>query len=77
MARPKEGRASAIKEKLEDLKGKGKNTSGLEEDLEDAETDINDAKDAVGRKAFKEANEDLKGAYQKFRDIAEKAKGLE
>lgn len=69
-------RAAAIKAKVQELKQQGKDTTEIEVELEDAEEDINDAEDAIGRKAFKEANEDLKGAYQKFRNIAEKAKGL-
>ena len=71
-----EERASAIKAKVQELKQQGKDTTEIEVELEDAEGDIDDAEDAIGRKAFKEANEDLKGAYQKFRSIAEKAKGL-
>jgi len=71
-----EERAAAIKAKVQELKQQGKDTTEIEVELEDAEGDIDDAEDAIGRKAFKEANEDLKGAYQKFRSIAEKAKRL-
>lgn len=71
-----EERAAAMKAKVNELKGQGKNTTEVESDLEDAEGDVDAAQAAIGRKAFKEANEDLKGAYQKFRDIAQKAKGL-
>lgn len=69
-----EDRAIAIKTKVKELKDKGQDTSELDNDLEDAEKEISDAKDNISRKAFKEASEDLKGAYQKFREIAEKAK---
>lgn len=69
-----EDRAVAIKAKVKELKDKERDTSELDNDLEDAEKEISDARDNIGRKAFKEANEDLKGAYQKFREIAEKAK---
>ena len=69
-------RAADMDEKLQELKGQGKDTTELEEELDEAEIDIDDAKEAIGKKEFKEANEDLKGAYQKFRSIAEKAKGL-
>ena len=71
-----EERAAAIKAKVQELKQQGKDTTEIEVELEDAEKDIDDAEDAIGRKSFKEANEDLKGAYQKFRNIAQKAKGL-
>lgn len=71
-----EDRAAAIRAKIEELKAAGKDTSALEADLADAEKKIDEAQEEVGRKAFREANEDLKGAYQKFRDIAQKAKGL-
>ena len=71
-----EDRAAAIKAKILELKANGKDTADIEGDLDSAEEDIDNAQDATGRKAFKEANEDLKGAYQKFRNIAEKAKGL-
>lgn len=72
-----EDRAAAIKIKVKELKDKGQDASELENDLEDAEKEISDAKDNIGIKAFKEANEDLKGAYQKFREIAEKAKKIQ
>lgn len=72
-----EERAAAMKAKVNELKGQGKNTAEVESDLEDAEEDVDSAQEAIGRKAFKEANEDLKGAYQKFRNIAQKAKGLQ
>ncbi len=71
-----EDRAAAIKAKVEELKSAGKDTSELETDLDSAEKKIDDAQARVGRGAFKEANEDLKGAYQEFRGIADKAKGL-
>ncbi len=71
-----EDRAAAIKAKVLELKANGKDTADIEGDLEGAEEDIDNAQEATGRAAFKEANEDLKGAYQKFRNIAEKAKGL-
>jgi len=71
-----EDRAAAIKAKALELKANGKRTTDIEADLDSAEEDIENAQDAIGRKAFGEANEDLKGAYQKFRNIAEKAKGL-
>lgn len=71
-----EERLAAIKAKVQELKNQGKDTTEIETELEDAEKKIDEAQEAVGRKAFKEANEDLKGAYQKFRDIATKAKGL-
>jgi len=71
-----EDRAAGIKAKIQELKGQGKNTTEIENELEEAEEDIDDAQEAIGRKAFREANEDLKGAYQKFRDIAQKAKNL-
>lgn len=69
-----EDRATAIQAKIKELKDKGQNIGELDNDLENAEKEISDARDNIGRKAFKEANEDLKGAYQKFREIAEKAK---
>lgn len=72
-----EDRAAAIKAKIEELKSTGKDTSELEADLVDAEKKIDEAQNAIGRKAFQEANEDLKGAYQKFRGIADKSKGLQ
>jgi len=71
-----EERAAAVKAKVQELKNQGKNTAEVETELADAEKKIDDAQEAVGRKAFKETNEDLKGAYQKFRGIATKAKGL-
>ncbi|MCP6719523.1 MAG: hypothetical protein KJI71_04845 [Patescibacteria group bacterium] len=71
-----EERAAAIGAKVKELKGEGKDTTEIEQDLEEAEGDINDAQEDIGRQAFREANEDLKGAYQKFREIAQKAKGL-
>ena len=67
---------SEIDEKLQELKGQGKDTTELEEELDAADVDIEEAKEEIGRKEFREANEDLQGAYQKFRSIAEKAKGL-
>lgn len=72
-----ETRLAAVKEKVAELKANGKNTADLEEDIDDAEEDIDDAQEEVGRQAWREANEDLKGAYQTFREIAEKAQGLE
>ena len=71
-----EERAAAIRAKVQELKNQGKNTTEVETELADTEKKIDDAQEAVGRQAFKEANEDLKGAYQKFRGIATKAKGL-
>jgi len=71
-----EERSAAIEEKIKELKNKGKSTDEVESELKDAQEDIDGAQDATGRKAFKEASEDLKGAYQKFRSIAGKAKGL-
>ena len=71
-----EERAAAIKAKVKELKDQGEDTTELEAELEDAEEGIDDAGDAIGRKAFREANEDLKGAYQNFRNIAQKAKNL-
>ena len=71
-----EERVAAIRMKVQELKGQGKNTAEVEAQLEDAEKKIDEAREAVGRKAFREANEDLKGAYQKFRDVAAKANGL-
>lgn len=71
-----EERAAAVGAKVGELKVQGKNTTEVESDLKDAEEDVDAARVAIGRKAFKEANEDLKGAYQKFRNIAQKAKGL-
>lgn len=71
-----EDRVTVIKANIAELKAKGKDTSSLEADLNDAGKKIDEAREAVGRKIFKESNEDLKGAYQKFRGIAEKAKGL-
>lgn len=72
-----EARAADIDEKVQELKGQGKNTTELEQELDEADAHIEEAKEEIGRKEFKEANEDLKGAYQKFRSIAEKAQGLE
>lgn len=72
-----EERAAAMKAKINELKDQGKNTTEVESDIEDAEENIDAAQVAIGRKAFREANEDLKGAYQKFRNIAQKAKGLQ
>ena len=37
---------------------------------------VDDGQEAIGRKAFRDANEDLRGAYQKFRIIARNAKTL-
>lgn len=71
-----EDRAAAIKAKIAELKAAGKDTTELEADIDEAGEKIDDAQENMGRKAFREANEDLKGAYQKFRDIAQKAKGL-
>lgn len=71
-----EERLAAIKAKVQELKAQGKDATELETELDEAEQDIDDAQAAIGRKAFREGNEDLKGAYQKFRDIAKKAKGL-
>lgn len=71
-----EERVAAMKAKIKELKDKGKDTNEIETELKEAEEDINEAQEATGRKAFKEANEDLRGAYQKFRNIAQKAKGL-
>lgn len=72
-----EDRAAVIKAKIEELKAAGKDTSALDADLSDAKKQIRDTQEKIGRKAFREANEDLKGAYQKFHGIAEKAKGLQ
>jgi hypothetical protein len=72
-----EDRIAAIKAKVEELKSAGKDTSKLETDLANAEKKIGDAQTKVGQAAFKEVNDDLKDAYQKFRDIADKAKGLQ
>ena len=69
-------RATAIKTKIQEMKNKGKDTTEIETDLNNAENDLNGAQEAIERKAFREVNEDLKGAYQKFREIAQKAKGL-
>lgn len=69
-------RAAAIKAKVEELKSVGKNTSELEAAIADAEKKIGDAQTKVERGAFKEANKDLKDAYQKFRGITDKAKRL-
>lgn len=71
-----EERANSIKAKIEGLKNEGKNTDELSAELENAEKNIADAREKIGRKAFREANEDLKGAYQLFRGIADKAKGM-
>lgn len=71
-----EDRAAAIKAKIEELKATGKDTNALEAELAEAKKKIDEAQENIGRKAFREANEDLKSAYQKFRDIANKAKGL-
>ena len=71
-----EARADAIKAKVQELKGQGKNTTGVEAEIADADKKISDARDALSRQSFREANDDLKGAYQKFRSIATKAKGL-
>ncbi|MDO8265036.1 MAG: hypothetical protein Q7T34_01540 [Candidatus Parcubacteria bacterium] len=71
-----EERLAAVKAKVQELKAQGKDTSDIDTEIEEAETDIDDAQEAIGRKAFKEGNEDLKGAYQKFRNIAQEAKGL-
>lgn len=71
-----EDRAAAIKAKIDELKAAGKDASTLEADLDDAEQKIDGAQEKIGRKAFREVSEDLKGAYQKFRSIAQKAKGL-
>lgn len=72
-----EERVAAMKARVQELKDSGKNTNEVESDLADAGEDLNNAQGAIGRKAFKEANEDLKGVYQKFREIAQKAKGLQ
>lgn len=71
-----EERLAAVKAKVQELKNKGADTDDLEEDIDDAEENIADAQENIGRGAFREANEDLKGAYQVFREIAQKAKGL-
>ena len=71
-----EERLAAVKAKVQELKAQGKDTTEVETDLDKAEQDIDDAQGAIGRKAFREGNEDLKGAYQEFRNIAQKAKGL-
>jgi len=71
-----ETRLAAVKEKVAALKAQGKNTTSLEADIEDAGEGIDDAQEEIGRQAFREANEDLKGAYQTFREIAQKAQGL-
>ncbi|KKQ67521.1 MAG: hypothetical protein A3F95_01540 [Candidatus Nealsonbacteria bacterium RIFCSPLOWO2_12_FULL_39_31] len=69
-----EDRVAAIKAKIEELKSAGKDMGELEAYLADAEKKINEAQVKVGQGLFREANEDLKGAYQKFRGIADKAK---
>lgn len=71
-----EERLATVKAKVQELKNQEKDTTELETEIEKAEKDIDEARGAIGRKAFREANEDLKGAYQKFRNIAQKAKGL-
>lgn len=71
-----EERLAIIKAKVQELKNQGKDTTELETEIEKAEKDIGGAQGAIGRKAFREANEGLKGVYQKFRNIAQKAKGL-
>lgn len=71
-----EERLAAVKAKVAELKAKGADTEDIEEDIDDAEEDIDSAQENIGRQAFREANEDLKGAYQTFREIAQKAKGL-
>lgn len=70
-------RAAAMKAKIQALKNEGQDTSELEEEIDDIQGDLDNVQEQIGRKAFREANEDLKGVYQKFRDIAQKAKGLE
>lgn len=71
-----EERLAAVKAKVAELKANGADTNDIEEDINDAEEDIDSAQENIGRQAFREANEDLKGAYQTFREIARKAKGL-
>lgn len=71
-----EERLATVKAKIQELKNQGKDTIELETEIEKAEKDIDDAQGAIGRKAFREVNEGLKGAYQKFRNIAQKAKRL-
>jgi hypothetical protein len=72
-----EDRAAVIKTKVKELKDKGQDTSEIDNDLIGVEKEISEAKSNLGRKAFKEANENLKGVYQKFREIAEKAKKIQ
>lgn len=71
-----EERAAAMKTKIKEMKAAGKDTAEVETELENAKEQIASSQEAVGRKAFKEANEGLKEAYQTFRGIAQKAKGL-
>ena len=70
-------RAAAMKAKVQELKNEGKDTGEIEQEIDDIQGDLDNAQEQIGRKAFREANEDLKGVYQKFRNIAQKAKGLQ
>lgn len=70
-------RLAAMNAKVQELKNEGKDTSELEQEIDDIQGDLDNVQEQIGRKAFREANEDLKGVYQKFRNIAQKAKGLE
>jgi len=72
-----EDRAAVIKARLEEMKSDGKNVAELEALLVLAQEDILNAQNAAGQNKFKEANEALKDAYQKFREISQKAKELE
>ncbi len=71
-----EERALAIETKISELKAQGKNVSELETILAAARADISAAKEKLTQKSFKEANDLLKKAYEKFKSIAEKAKAL-
>lgn len=71
-----EDRVLTIEKKINEIKSRGKNTSELEAVLVDARRDIDLAKEKSNQKLFKEANDLLKNAYDKFKSIVEKSRNL-
>lgn len=70
-------RSAAIKKNIQELSDAGENTEQIESDLLDADNNIAGARKEIEKKNFNDANESLKNAYEKFKDIAKKMKGLE
>ena len=72
-----ENRLAGLRAKVTELKNAGKNVAELEAKLSEAEGKIDDAQTKITSGATKEALQDLKSAYQLFRDIANKIKELQ